>query len=108
MKRDPKAVTAQGYDTNWGVNCLGSFFWTELIKPALLASADHTGRRARIISVSSFMHKLSVPAADGIDEDTLVAAPKRDEAISMMGGRAMEWVLSSFRMADCLHYASRS
>lgn len=85
MQHDPTAVTAQGFDANWGTNCLGPYFWTKLLEPALLASSS---TKARVVNTSSMVYKYSVPTLSGIDEDTLVAGSKRDEAIKKLGSQA--------------------
>ncbi len=46
-----RSVTAQGFETTFGVNHLGHFAWTGLLLPALLAAPD-----SRIVTVTSLAH----------------------------------------------------
>ena len=46
-----RSVTAQGFETTFGVNHLGHFAWTGHLLPALLAAPD-----SRIVTVSSLAH----------------------------------------------------
>ncbi|WP_149552989.1 oxidoreductase [Streptomyces marokkonensis] len=50
----PYGTTADGFETQFGVNHLGHFALTGLLMPALLAAPG-----ARIVTVSSFMHVLA-------------------------------------------------
>ncbi|TRO69441.1 oxidoreductase [Streptomyces sp. IB201691-2A2] len=50
----PQGRTADGFETQFGVNHLGHFALTGLLLPALLATPG-----ARVVSVSSFMHALA-------------------------------------------------
>ena len=46
-----RSVTAQGFETTFGVNHLGHFAWTGHLLPVLLAAAD-----SRVVTVSSLAH----------------------------------------------------
>ena len=50
----PQGRTADGFETQFGVNHLGHFALTGLLMPTLLATPG-----ARVVSVSSFMHALA-------------------------------------------------
>ncbi|KAJ7198051.1 NAD-P-binding protein [Mycena haematopus] len=56
MVSPPEILTAQGHDLQFGTNCIGHFFFTELLVPALLKSHAETGIRARILHISSSAH----------------------------------------------------
>ena len=48
------ALTAEGYDMQWGTNVLGHFYLTELLLPALEAGARSSADgHARIITTAS-------------------------------------------------------
>ena len=48
------ALTAEGYDLQWGTNVLGHFYFDELLLPALDAGARSSpDGRARVITTSS-------------------------------------------------------
>ncbi|MFF6801020.1 oxidoreductase [Streptomyces sp. NPDC012616] len=53
----PYGVTADGFETQFGVNHLGHFALTGLLLPALLAAGDRTPR-PRVVTVSSMAHLL--------------------------------------------------
>ncbi|MEH0544231.1 oxidoreductase [Streptomyces sp. B21-105] len=53
----PYGVTADGFETQFGVNHLGHFALTGLLLPALLA-AEGRARGARVVTVSSMTHLL--------------------------------------------------
>ena len=48
------ALTAEGYDMQWGTNVLGHFYFTELLIPVLVAGAKTSpDGHARVITTSS-------------------------------------------------------
>ena len=49
-------LTAQGYDAQLGTNALGHFYLTKLLIPTLLSTAKNSGRKVRIVTVSSLGH----------------------------------------------------
>ncbi|MET4050304.1 NAD(P)-dependent dehydrogenase (short-subunit alcohol dehydrogenase family) [Rhodococcus sp. UYP5] len=53
----PLERTAEGFELQFGVNCLGHFEWTKLLMPLLLADDG-----ARVVNVASHAHR-----ANGID-----------------------------------------
>lgn len=61
----PYGTTADGFETQFGVNHLGHFALTGLLLPALLAAAEQPSG-ARIVTVSSMVHLLG-----NIDPDDL-------------------------------------
>ncbi|MFD9390580.1 oxidoreductase [Streptomyces sp. NPDC060000] len=61
----PYGTTADGFETQFGVNHLGHFALTGLLMPALLAAQDRPAG-ARIVTVSSMVHLLG-----NIDPDDL-------------------------------------
>ncbi|MFE6130920.1 oxidoreductase [Streptomyces sp. NPDC056437] len=50
----PHSVTADGFETQFGINHLGHFALTGLLLPKLLGTPD-----ARVVSLSSFMHAMA-------------------------------------------------
>ncbi|MEU9270160.1 oxidoreductase [Streptomyces sp. NPDC048251] len=62
----PYGTTADGFETQFGVNHLGHFALTGLLLPALLAAADRPAGATRIVTVSSMVHLLG-----NIDPDDL-------------------------------------
>lgn len=75
-------VTAENYDFQFGVNCLGPFFLTKLLLPTLIATAKtRPTKRVRIINTSSWAHL----QAKGIDFDTFKDGSRR----KMMKTRAL-------------------
>ncbi|KAK8072651.1 hypothetical protein PG996_005999 [Apiospora saccharicola] len=66
--------TAQGYEKQLGVNCLGPFLFTKLLMPALLATAadkDTHTHEVRVVFVSSFGAEIYYEKEIGIDLDNL-------------------------------------
>ncbi|ELY89491.1 short-chain dehydrogenase/reductase SDR [Natrialba hulunbeirensis JCM 10989] len=53
----PRSETADGFETQFGVNHLGHFALTGLLLDRLQAAADETENDARIVTVSSGMHE---------------------------------------------------
>ncbi|MFE9449489.1 oxidoreductase [Streptomyces sp. NPDC006739] len=60
----PYGTTADGFETQFGVNHLGHFALTGLLLPALLAAPD-----ARIVTVSSMMHALANIDIDDLNSE---------------------------------------
>jgi NAD(P)-dependent dehydrogenase (short-subunit alcohol dehydrogenase family) len=60
----PLGRTADGFETQFGVNHLGHFALTGLLLPALLATPD-----ARVVTVSSMMHLLSNIDLDDLNSE---------------------------------------
>jgi len=71
MLPDPKAITADGYDLQFGVNVIGHFYLTKLLMPTLLA-ADNP----RIVNVSSAGNLLT----KGLDFESFKDGQKRQQA----------------------------
>lgn len=74
-------LTAQGYDMEFGTNVIGTYFLTKLLRPCLEAAARSSGRPARIVNTSSYLHLNSVPDPTGIDFATIKGGPERDAAV---------------------------
>ncbi|KAI5477915.1 short-chain dehydrogenase/reductase SDR family protein [Pseudohyphozyma bogoriensis] len=72
-------ITAQGWDGQFGTNCLGHYFFTKLLMPALTRAAP-----SRVINTSS-SGWMFAPPGEGIDWDVLKAGPARDAAIEKWG-----------------------
>ncbi|ADD06468.1 putative oxidoreductase (short-chain dehydrogenase family) [Natrialba magadii ATCC 43099] len=53
----PRSETADGFETQFGVNHLGHFALTGLLLDRLQTAADESGDDARIVTVSSGMHE---------------------------------------------------
>ncbi|KAK7440996.1 short-chain alcohol dehydrogenase [Stygiomarasmius scandens] len=49
-------LTAQGYDLQFGTNVLGHFYFTKLLLPTLLSTAQITGQSVRVVNTSSIAH----------------------------------------------------
>ncbi|KAG6812183.1 hypothetical protein H0H92_003988 [Tricholoma furcatifolium] len=64
-------VTEDGYDIQWGTNVLGPFYFTQLLMPALLAGAQNSDQKSRVIFTSS------IALSKGIDFDSLKDTPAR-------------------------------
>ncbi|WP_020132999.1 oxidoreductase [Streptomyces sp. 303MFCol5.2] len=67
----PYGTTADGFETQFGVNHLGHFALTGLLLPALLAAQGRPAGATRIVTVSSMVHLLG-----NIDPDDLNSAHK--------------------------------
>ncbi|THH16750.1 hypothetical protein EW146_g3938 [Bondarzewia mesenterica] len=84
-------VTAQGYDSQFGTNVLGHFFFTTLLLPVLLrtaASSTNPTHKARIVNVSSNAHELmTVPG--GINWDSLRKGEAATPARRKLGKNAL-------------------
>lgn len=65
----PYGTTADGFETQFGVNHLGHFALTGLLLPALLAAQGRPAGATRIVTVSSMVHLLG-----NIDPDDLNSA----------------------------------
>ncbi|KAF7367065.1 Short-chain dehydrogenase/reductase family protein [Mycena sanguinolenta] len=90
MISPPEMLTAQGYDLQFGTNCIGHFFLTELLLPALLKSHAETGIRARIMHTSSIGHNLA-PGKRGIEFESLKGGPERDAWVKKAGKTMGPW-----------------
>ena len=62
----PKGTTAQGFETQFGVNHLGHFLLTELLAPALEKAAP-----SRIVNLSSCFHDVAMGREGKIDFEDL-------------------------------------
>ncbi|OCH84893.1 NAD-P-binding protein [Obba rivulosa] len=69
-------TTADGYDLQFGTNVVGHFYFTQLLLPVLIATAEGSEeKKARVINTSSMGHTF----VSGIDFDTLKDSPKRSK-----------------------------
>ncbi|KAF7341062.1 Short-chain dehydrogenase/reductase family protein [Mycena sanguinolenta] len=84
-------LTAQGHDQQFGTNCIGHFYFTELLLPALIQSHKETGVRARIVNVSSVAH--SFAPGNGMEFSTLKGGAERDAWIKKAGRMKAPWGL---------------
>ncbi|KAF8167072.1 NAD-binding protein [Mycena galopus ATCC 62051] len=89
MISPPEMLTAQGHDLQFGTNCIGHFFFTELLLPALIKSHEETGIRARIINTTSIGHSLA--PGDGIEFASLKGGPERDAWVKKAGSTLGPW-----------------
>jgi retinol dehydrogenase-12 len=72
MATDPLTKTAQGYEMALGVNCVGTFLFTKLLTPTLVATAKHEpADSVRVIWLSSFGLELFAKRDIGISLDNL-------------------------------------
>ncbi|KAJ6464066.1 NAD(P)-binding protein [Mycena sanguinolenta] len=92
MNSPPEMLTAQGHDLQFGTNCIGHFFFTELLLPALLKSHAETGIRARIMHTTSIGHNLA-PGKRGIEFESLKGGPERDAWVTKAGKTMRPWSL---------------
>ncbi|KAH8115056.1 NAD-binding protein [Phellopilus nigrolimitatus] len=68
-------LTADGYDLQFGTNCLGHFYFTKLLLPTLIETAKSTNdKHVRVITTSSSVHMFHGP---GLKWDTLKDSPAR-------------------------------
>ncbi|TFK40853.1 hypothetical protein BDQ12DRAFT_680150 [Crucibulum laeve] len=66
-------LTAQGYDLQFGTNNLGHFYFTKLLLPTLLSTAENNPPgTVRIVNTSSFAHRLG-----NLDFNTFKDGPAR-------------------------------
>jgi len=70
MLPDHKAVTAEGYDLQFGINVIGHYYFTRLLIPQLAAAGT-----SRVVNVSSASHLF----ADSIHWETLKDGPSRQK-----------------------------
>lgn len=55
------AITSDGYDLQWGTNCLGHYIFTETLLPTLISTAaNKPPGTVRIITTSSSAHTMAV------------------------------------------------
>lgn len=79
------ALTAQGYDMEFGTNVIGTYFLTKLLRPTLEAAAAASGKPARIVNTSSYLHVNSIPGSKtGIEFVTIKGGPERDAAVKKL------------------------
>ncbi|KAH8115062.1 NAD-binding protein [Phellopilus nigrolimitatus] len=68
-------LTADGYDLQFGTNCLGHFYFTKLLLPTLIETAKSTpDKHVRVVTTSSSGHLLH---GRGFSWDTLKDSPAR-------------------------------
>ncbi|KAJ7246107.1 NAD(P)-binding protein [Mycena haematopus] len=84
MISPPEMLTAQGHDLQFGTNCIGHFFFTELLLPALFKSHAETGVRARILHTTSIGHNMA-PGKRGIVFESLKGGAERDKWLKKAG-----------------------
>ena len=67
------AKTAQGYELQMGVNCLGHFLFAKLLTPTLVATAKTAVQPGdvRVVWVSSSAAELLAPTKGGVDMTNL-------------------------------------
>lgn len=91
---EPPAKTAQGHELGLGVNCIGTFLFTKLLIPTLIATAKvEPPNTVRVVWLSSFVlelfaHKDVGVALDNLDYHTPVPAAER-YGISKSGAWAL-------------------
>ncbi|KAF9031270.1 NAD(P)-binding protein, partial [Hymenopellis radicata] len=68
MIPDPKALTAEGHDLQFGVNVVGPYYFTRLLIPQLEAAGS-----SRVVTLTSHGHIL----VNGINWDTIMDGPER-------------------------------
>ncbi|KAI1129634.1 putative estradiol 17 beta-dehydrogenase [Nemania abortiva] len=67
-----ESKTAQGHEEALGVNCIGTFLFTRLLTPALVAAAKaEPANSVRIVWLSSFGLEAFAPEGHGIDMSNL-------------------------------------
>ncbi|KAL6302935.1 NAD(P)-binding protein [Sparassis latifolia] len=67
-------ITAQGYDMQFGTNVLGHFYFTKLLIPLLLSTAQSSAtRKARVVHTASMGHLY----VSGIDYHIVEDCPRR-------------------------------
>ena len=72
MATEPLAKTAQGYEMALGVNCIGTFLFTKLLTPTLVATAKtEPANVVRVVWLSSFGLELFAAKDVGISLDNL-------------------------------------
>jgi NAD(P)-dependent dehydrogenase (short-subunit alcohol dehydrogenase family) len=89
----PKLLTADGMETQFGVNHIGHFYLTELLLPRL-ASTGTAARPARVVNLSSMGNWIFSPT-DGIRFDDLVTAEKGYDAWERYGMSKLANILFS-------------
>jgi NAD(P)-dependent dehydrogenase (short-subunit alcohol dehydrogenase family) len=91
---DPLSTkTAQGYEMNLGINCVGTFLFTKLLTPLLIATAQsEPANTVRVIWVSSSGTEFTAPKHIGIDMDNLDYKKKPESALVRYGlSKAGNW-----------------
>ncbi|KAI1466227.1 putative estradiol 17 beta-dehydrogenase [Daldinia caldariorum] len=69
---EPPTKTAQGYEEAIGVNCIGTFLFTKLLTPALIAAArSEPADTVRVVWLSSFGLEQFAPEGGAIDMSNL-------------------------------------
>jgi len=69
-------VTKQNFDMQFGTNVVGHSYLTILLLPTLVATAQATGGKVRVINTSSDGHSLFSPK-EGINYDVVSDSPER-------------------------------
>jgi len=96
METPHDALTADGYELQFGTNALGHYFFTKLLIPILISSASSSSDgKTRIITTSSLSHTLAPKG--GIVWDTLQGnGEKALKAKKAMSGQTLygqsKWV----------------
>ncbi|CAO2653556.1 Nn.00g029670.m01.CDS01 [Neocucurbitaria sp. VM-36] len=75
------SVTKEGYEMQFGTNHVGHALLLRLLTPLLLKTADKTGSKPRVISLSSTGHRSALPEG-GIAFETLKSAQPEISGVS--------------------------
>jgi NAD(P)-dependent dehydrogenase (short-subunit alcohol dehydrogenase family) len=86
----PRGVTAQGFETQFGVNHLGHFALTASLLPTLL---DTEG--SRVVTVSSLSHHFARVGVDEVDE---LVSPRRYSPLGAYCGSKLANLLFTFEL----------
>ncbi|KAM0754491.1 NAD-P-binding protein [Meredithblackwellia eburnea MCA 4105] len=82
----PKSmISAQGYDAQWATNVMGPYLFTKLLMPALRESHLQSGRKARIVNLSSALLRQAPNTPTGVEWKSLKAGKERDATIKSWG-----------------------
>lgn len=89
--------SAQGFEAQMGVNCVGPYLFTTLLLPQLRASAQqHRGSAAtRVVWTSSMMVDNNSPQGGIVMEELELPEPKPDQQRNYGASKAGNWYLAS-------------
>lgn len=93
----PAGTTVDGYEVQFGTNYLGHALLTKLLMPTLLQTAEETGKKSRVVNLSSVAHSWTVKG--GIALSTLKSPQADASTVARYGQSKLASILLTRELA---------